>query len=136
MSERKGTATVRYIDVDTTDADEALQQLQEHSQLISRETLSLVRQSYSTLALLGDLMNIAIPQWFNLMFSAAMMAVQTYREMATAELAASAGTLAWKAFLSYSASVIMFAQALSILMAGTEADRKLNTIIMLLNTWS
>lgn len=133
MADKK--ATVRYIDVDTTEADEALDQLEAHSQLVSSETLMVVRQSYSSLVLLGDIMGIAIPQWFNLMVSAAMIAAQTYREMASIELAASGGTLAWKAFLSYSASVLLFGMAMNILIRGTEADRKLNSIIQLLNTW-
>jgi hypothetical protein len=130
------TVTVKYIDVDTTDAEAALDQLKEHTNLVSTTTLSLVRKSYTSLALLGDIMGIAIPQWFNLMFASAMMAAQTYREMATAELVGSGGALAWKAFLSYSASVIMFSQAMAILLMGTEADQKLNSILQLMNVWS
>jgi hypothetical protein len=128
------TVTVQYIDVDTTDAENALNQLKDHSQLISRETQGLIRKSYTSLALLGDLMGVAIPQWFNLMFASAMMAAQTYRSMGDADVAT--GVLAWKAFLSYSASVIMFSQAMAILIMGTEADQKLNSVLQLMNVWS
>ena len=132
MSQR--SVHVRYVEVDTTKADEELKHLQEHAQLVSRETLHLVRKSYSTLALLGDIMGYAIPQWFNLMFSAAMMAVETFRAMAAAETMTIYG--AGKAVLSFTASVLMFMQAMIILQAGTQADRKLNSIISLLNLWS
>ena len=121
------------VKVDSSEAEEALKQLEDHTAMSANEIFMLTRKTYSTLALLGDILGYAIPQWINMMLSAAMMAVETYTALATAEF--TTGNIV-KAVLSFSAATLLFGQALQIATMATQTDAKLNSVIQLLNMWS
>lgn len=122
------------VDVDTTEADKALEQLQQHSEITARSVMATVNDSYQTLVLLADIMGVAIPEWFNLMAAATLMAGTMFAELAAAETAT--GFLAAKAVMTFSIATIMFYRAMQIRRQKTEVESKLNSTLMLLQTWS
>ena len=134
MSERKGTATVKYIDVDTGKADKALEQLQQHSEITKKSVMEVVSKSYQSLMLVADVMGIAIPEWFNIMASAVIMAGNMFVALATAE--SISGVMAAKAVVTFNIAALMFYRGMQINAARRETEGKLNSVLQLLHLYS
>lgn len=126
------------VTIDTTEGDEALEQLEQHSSMVSVSVQSAIRKTYSTLVILGDLAGLTIPQWFNMMVGAVFMLASTYRTIAAAQATAGLANPAFfaQATISFIASTMLFAQGLALLRAKSEAEGEVTKIVSLLNVWS
>ena len=122
------------VKVDTSEADKALEQLQQHSEITSKAVMQTVNKSYQSLILVADIMGIAIPEWFTLMSAAVIMAAQTFVTLATAE--SLTGFLAAKAVITFNIAALMFYRAMQILIARRDVESKLNSTLMLLQLHS
>ena len=122
------------VEVDTTDADKALEQLQTHSEITAKSVMQTVSKSYQSLILVADIMGIAIPEWFNLMAAAVLMAGQTFITLAAAETMT--GFLAAKAVITFNIAALMFYRAMQLQIARRDVESKLNSTLMLLQLHS
>ena len=120
--------------VDTSEGDEALRQLKQHADITAGSVMSTIRKSYSSMMLLADIMGVAIPEWFNLMSSAAIMAGQMFVELAAADTVS--GIFAWRAGATFAMAAMMFARGMTLQAEQTVVESKLNSTIQLLNMWS
>lgn len=125
-----GTAKV---EVDTIKAQQQLAQLKETADITATTVLQTTRKGYQSLVLLADIMGYAIPMWFNLMASAAIMAGEMFVELAAAE--AASGWLVLKAGVTFSIALMMFYRATIIQQQKIEVENKLNSVLMLGNIW-
>ena len=125
-----GTAKVT---VDTKEAQSLLAQLKESSDITAVTVMSTVKKSYQSLRLLGDIFGIAIPFWFDLMAGAALMAGETFAELAAAESVS--GWLTLKAGVTFTIALMMFYRAMTLQQQKTVIENKLNSIIQLGNMW-
>ena len=134
MSEPCGAVTV-----DTSEGAEALNQLKEHAESVRLDVVGAIRKTYTSLVLLGDIMGIAIPQWFNSMVTSVFMAQQSAVAMGRALAAASVVSgglyLAQAGVLFLSASML-FAQGMYLQNTRNEVISKLNSTSQLLNVWA
>lgn len=121
------------VEVDTRDAQLELDQLRENADFTATSIMSITKKGYQSLRLLGDIFGIAIPMWFDLMATAAIMAGETFAELAAAETAS--GWLIAKAGVTFSISLMLFYRALTIQQQKTEVENKLNSILILGNLW-
>ena len=125
--------------VDTTEGEEALNQLKDHSEAVRLDVVGTIRKTYTSLILLGDIMGIAIPQWFNAMITSVFMAQQSAAAMGRALEAASVASgglyLAQAGVLFLSASML-FAQGMYLQNTRNEIVSKLNSTSQLLNVWA
>lgn len=128
------SAEVLPIEVDTTPAQQELDQLQQHADITALSVISVTRKGYQSLALMADLFAIAIPEWFNLLAMGALMAGEMFAALAAAETVT--GVLALKAVVTFSIATMMFYRAMQLRTAQSEVESKLNTMIQLINTWS
>ena len=130
MSKEAGTE----VTVDTSEGDRALRQLRVHSDITAKAVMESVNKSYQTLVLVADIMGAAIPEWFNLMASAALMAGNMFASLAAAETIS--GVFAAKAIVTFSIASIMFIRAAQIQMQRAEVERRLNSTLQLLQLYS
>ena len=126
MSEER----ITDITVDTTQAEKELEQLRLHSAMTERTVLDTTRKSYEILALSAELFGMAIPIWFSLMAEMAMLAGTMFQELAKAETVS--GWLAAKAFVTFAISGMLFYRAMLILQRKSEAEAKLETVLMII----
>ena len=122
------------VKVDTTEPEAALRQLEQHAEITARSVVETVNKGYQTMTFLGDIMGIALPEWFNLMASAALMAGEMFATLAAAETMT--GLLAAKAVVTFSIATMMFYRAMVIQMQRTEVENKLHSTLMLLQLYS
>jgi hypothetical protein len=132
------TATVRYIDVDTTKADAALDQLERHAASTTISVVQTARRGLASLNILADLAGYVIPQWFNLMVGAVFMMVNTMRGIGTALAAASpvSPLFAIQASFAFLSASMMFASGFALIQGQTAAQTETAKIMAMLNTWS
>lgn len=71
--------------------------------------------------------------WFDLMATAAIMAGETFAELAAAETASV--WLAAKASVTFSIALLMFYRAMAIKGQKTEVENRLNSVLQLGNMW-
>ena len=126
----EGSATVHYIDVNTEEAEAALNQLEKHAEITGKSVMKTVNRSYQSMILLADIMGIAIPEWFNIMASAAIMAGEMFSTLAAAETVSV--TLAWKAGITFSIATMMFFRAMQIQQQKSTVESSLHSTLMLL----
>jgi len=121
------------VNVDTTEAAQQLEQLQQHASLTAKTVVQTTRKGYRSLVLLADIMGETIPMWFTLMSEAALMGAEMFAELATAE--ALSGWLAFKSAVTFSIALMMFYRAFMISQRGREVENKLNSVLQLGNVW-
>jgi hypothetical protein len=126
-------ATVHYIDVDTTEAEQQLKQLKEHSQITAMEVVRQTHKGYTAITLIGGILGYIVPAWFNMMANAVFGMAQTMLTVSAAETLSGIGLL--KASFTFAASALLFAQALLLLQQKDVADREINNTIALLNLY-
>ena len=131
MSER---VTIEGIDIDTSEAEASLKQLEMHSAMTAKSVMKIVRKSYTSMILLADIMGVVIPEWFALMGTAAMMTAQALTDLAAAETVSV--VMSWKATATFAMAAVMFQRAMTISMQQTEAESKLNSLVQLMELWS
>ena len=102
--------------------------------MVSATVMDTTRRAWSSLVLLGDIMGFVIPAWFNMMISATLMFVNTLRSVAVAESMTGIGML--HAAFAFTASTLMFSQAMALVVARDQSVDKINSTIALLNIWS
>ena len=119
--------------IDGSEAERELEQLEQHAKFTAQTVVATTRKGYQSLVLLGDIMGYAIPMWFNLMAQAALMAGETFAELAAAETMT--GWLAVKSALTFSIALMMFYRAAQLQQQKTEVENKLNSILQLGNLW-
>jgi len=122
------------VTVDTSEGDKALAQLKQHADITAKSVMRTVRKSYSSMVLLADIMGMAIPEWFSMMSTAALMAGEMFTELAAAETVS--GILTWKAGITFAMASIMFTRGMMMAKEKTIVEQKLNSTIQLLNMWS
>ena len=114
-------------------AERDLEQLKQHALITEVSVMEVTKKGYQSLVLMADIFSIAIPTWFNLLASAAIMAGETFAALATAETMT--GWLAAKAMVTFSIAAMMFYRAIQLEMQASRAEDKLNSILQLANTW-
>lgn len=125
--------TVKYC-ADTAEAEKDLMALEQHAAYTATEVAGVVRKSYTTLVLMGEIMGVVVPAWMNMLVSASLMAGTMFLELAKAETFS--GVLAWKAGMTLAAAALMFTQAMVIAKEGAAANRKVAATIQLLNMYT
>lgn len=131
MSEQKGTATVHYIDVDTSKAEAELQALEVQAQITGEGVMRGLNKSYMALQLFLDIFHVALPQSIQLMAAGAMMAGQMLADLAAAE--AATGILAFKAGLTFTMSAMLFYRGMILQQQASEIEQSINSTIHLLD---
>ena len=121
------------VEVDTTEADEALAQLEVHANMTADQVLRQTRKAYTTLTLLAGVFGQIIPAWFNLMISAVFSIAQTFVAIGQAETLS--GIFLFKATLSFAAGALLFAQAINLEMTKQQFGMEMNNTIALLNMY-
>ena len=127
------------ITVDTSQADAALRQLDQHAKMSAATVIETARKGVSSLLIMGQLMNVAIPAWFNTMYGAVFMLAQTWRQVAIAEIVGGVVGNPYalvRAGMAFMASTMLFAQSFALLSAKQEASRQTALMVALLNTWA
>lgn len=128
------SAESQPIEVSTTEAQQELDQLQQHAEITAQSVISVTRKGYQSLVLMADLFGIAIPEWFNLLAMGALMAGEMFASLAAAETVTA--VLAIKATVTFSIATMMFYRAMQLRTTQSQVESKLNTIVQLVNTWS
>ena len=135
------TPNIENIEVDTSQAEAELQRLQMLADTTLDYALGVARKGYVSLNALAVVMGESIPIWFNLMFTAVMMAARTYQQLGeAARIAALAGGpispwLAAQAAFDFLSASMLFLQATLILRTGSEASREITKLLAVIGPW-
>ena len=129
MSKECGTK----VTVDTSEGEEALDQLKQHATMTADEVIRQTRKGYTTLTLLTGIMGQIIPAWFNMMISAVFSIAQTFIAIGKAETLS--GIFLFKATLSFAAGALLFVQAINLEITKQSFGMEMNNTIALLNMY-
>ena len=130
MSKECGTK----VTVDTTEADEQLDQLRVHASMVSKNVMMNVRKGYNSLVLMLDIMGETIPMAVNLAAQALFLAAEGFQTLAFAESMTVIG--AAHAGLLFIMASMLFYRALTIQGEASVIENKLNSSIQLVNMWA
>ena len=126
---------IEEIGVDTEKATAMLRQLELHAEITAKTVMETTRKGYASLILLADIMGIAVPEWFNLMATSALMAGEMLITLATAETITGNPVLVAKTVITFSIATLIFIRAMQIQQQQSEIESKLNSTLQLLVLW-
>ena len=121
------------VKVDTTQAERDLQQLKQHVTMTEVSIMKSTKKVYQSFVLLADVFGYAVPMWFNLLASAAIMAGETFAALAAAETMS--GWLAVKSIVTFGIATAMFYRGMILQTQASEAEQKLNSLLQFSNIW-
>lgn len=121
------------IDIDTSEAMDALDQVETRGKAVYVRTTALIRRGWDSIVQFAALTGQAIDQSYQLMAQGLFVAAETLIAIATAEIAT--GALAFKAALSFGLAVSLTGRGLEVLVQGENARLEANNIIGLSTIW-
>lgn len=129
---------IENITVDTSEVEQRLQALQEHANITVGTVLDTTNKAFQTVALLGEIMGIAIPQWMVLMYSAIYLAAKEVYKLGVAFAAGTAISpiMAVKSAIVFGIAAAMFYQAQRVRHAEKRIQSQLTASLQILNLWS
>jgi hypothetical protein len=124
-------ATVRYIDVDTTDADKSLKAIQQQAEITSQGIAKEMSRGYMMMNHALGVIGVVLPEMFNLMATSFLMFAHAYSDLAKAETLS--GWMAFKAATTMMAATILFTRAMVIKQQQTDIEHRLLHLSSLLD---
>jgi hypothetical protein len=119
------------IQVDTRKANQELDALKQHAEITAQGVIRQLNRTYMASRLFLDIFHVQIPWMFDLMISAALMAGQTFADLATAETIS--GVMAWKAGATLMAAALMFNRAMILQQQKSLVEESINSTIHFLD---
>ncbi len=120
--------------IDTTEAQEQLEQLQNHARMVSKTVMRNVRKGFNSLVLMLDIMGETIPMAVNLAAQAIFLAAEGFHQLAFAESLTVVGAL--HAGLMFVMASMLFYRALTLEREASIIESKLNSSIQLVSMWA